>query len=241
MQERVIQAYDKLAKDYELHVDTDSGHNAYYERPAMMKLMPPDMEGMHVLDAGCAAGWYTEQYIKRGARVTAIDISPEMTAACKRRNGDRAIVLTCDLNGALPFEDASFDLIASSLTLHYVEDWAPVLREFRRILKPGGRFIFSTHHPFIDLSDLGQTSYFPRQLLSEVWNKKAAGPVEVSFYHRSMQDILNAVAASFVIERIVEPQPDEASAALPEAAGWFAKWQGYLSTRPHFLIVEARK
>ncbi|MDQ0899448.1 hypothetical protein [Paenibacillus sp. V4I7] len=43
MQEKIREAYDKLAKDYEKHVDTNSGHNAYYERPAMMKMMPKNM------------------------------------------------------------------------------------------------------------------------------------------------------------------------------------------------------
>ncbi|MGV2788008.1 SAM-dependent methyltransferase, partial [Clostridium perfringens] len=78
MKEKVIEAYDKLAGDYERHVDSQSGHNAYYERPAMLKVLPADMEQMTVLDAGCAAGWYTEQFIIRGARGTAGDLSPAM-------------------------------------------------------------------------------------------------------------------------------------------------------------------
>jgi hypothetical protein len=45
MKEKVLEAYAKLAKDYEKHIDTESGHNAFYERPAMMKLMPSDCEG----------------------------------------------------------------------------------------------------------------------------------------------------------------------------------------------------
>lgn len=66
MKEKVLKAYGKLAGDYERHVDSQSGHNAFYERPAMLGMLPKNMERMTVLDAGCAAGWYTEQLIQRG-------------------------------------------------------------------------------------------------------------------------------------------------------------------------------
>ena len=117
-----MEAYDKLAGDYERHVDSQSGHNAFYERPAMLSMLPSDLGQMTVLDAGCAAGWYTEQFIQRGAQVTAIDLSPAMIEACKRRVGNKANVFACDMNEELPFDDETFDLIVSSLTLHYADD-----------------------------------------------------------------------------------------------------------------------
>lgn len=176
MKEKVIKAYDKLAGDYERHVDSQSGHNAYYERPAMMHLLPANMEQMTVLDAGCAAGWYTEQFLKRGARVTAVDLSPAMVEACKRRVGNEATVFACDITEDLPFEDEVFDLIVSSLTLHYIEDWAPTFREFQRVLKPGGSLIYSVHHPFMDVKHFDRQDYFARELLTEVWNKPESDP-----------------------------------------------------------------
>lgn len=151
MKEKVIEAYDRLAKDYEKHVDTQSGFNAYYERPAMIKLLPLEMNQLTVLDAGCAAGWYTEQFIKQGAHVTAIDISTEMVEACKRRIGDKATVLTCDLTDLLPFKNETFDLIVSSLTLHYIDDWVPTFREIPSYLEARGKLNFlrsSSFHGF---------------------------------------------------------------------------------------------
>ncbi len=50
----------------------------------MMELIPRELEGKRILDAGCAAGWYTSQFIGRGANVTAIDVSPEMVKAAKK-------------------------------------------------------------------------------------------------------------------------------------------------------------
>ncbi|SFK81991.1 Methyltransferase domain-containing protein [Paenibacillus sp. 1_12] len=161
MKEKVLEAYDKLAKDYEIHVDTQSGHNAYYERPAMMKLMPSVMHKLTVLDAGCAAGWYTEQFIKLGSQVTSVDLSPAMVEACKRRVGNDAAVFTCDLTETLPFNNETFNLILSSLTLHYIDDWVPTFREFHRILKPGGQLIFSVHHPLWTLNILKEPIILP--------------------------------------------------------------------------------
>lgn len=142
MKDKVLAAYSKLARDYEKNVDVTSGFNAYYERPAMMKLLPNDITGSKVLDAGCAAGWYTEQLIKRGANVTAIDLSPEMVEATKRRVGRQVRVLKQDLSESLPFDDEAFDIILSSLTLHYIDDWTSTFQEFNRAMKPGAQLIF---------------------------------------------------------------------------------------------------
>jgi ubiquinone/menaquinone biosynthesis C-methylase UbiE len=241
MKEKVLEAYEKLAKDYELHVDLESGHNAYYERPAMMKLMPSDMTDLVVLDAGCAAGWYTEQFIKRGSQVTSVDLSPAMVEACKRRVGSETAVFTCDLTETLPFHNETFNLIVSSLTLHYIDDWASTFREFHRILKPGGCLTFSVHHPFMDFTLFERPDYFAHELLKETWNKQESGPVEVTFYRRPLQEILNVTSAQFVIDQIVEPQPDIQFKDQPEAMDWYKRWFDRLSTNPHFLIVKARK
>ncbi|KOP68626.1 ubiquinone biosynthesis methyltransferase UbiE [Bacillus sp. FJAT-18019] len=241
MKEKVMEAYDKLAGDYERHVDSQSGHNAFYERPAMLSMLPSDLGQMTVLDAGCAAGWYTEQFIHRGAQVTAIDLSPAMIEACKRRVGNKATVFACDMNEKLPFDNEKFDLIVSSLTLHYIEDWTPTFREFQRVLKREGSLIFSVHHPFMDVKHFDRHDYFARELLTETWNKPEAGPVEVTFYRRPIQEIINVTSSWFNIEQIVEPQPSIAHKDNPEAKEWMAKWYDRLMTNPHFLIVKARK
>lgn len=80
MKESIIAAYDELACDYEYNVDTKNAYNIHYERPAMIKLLPANLKNIKVLDAGCAACWYTEKLVKLGAEVIATDISTEMVA-----------------------------------------------------------------------------------------------------------------------------------------------------------------
>jgi SAM-dependent methyltransferase len=231
---RVKEAYNQLAKDYEHNVDTKNVYNIDYERPAMIKLFPSNLKNMKVLDAGCAAGWYTLQLVNLGAKVIASDISPEMVAATKRRIGENAEVMCLDLEKKLPFEDESFDFIVSSLVLHYVEDWSKTFSEFRRILKPEGRLLFSVHHPFMDIKLSVNDNYFSTELIVDKW-KRQGKLIEVPFYRRPLHLILNETLEYFSIEKVIEPQPTkEFKIKEPE------KYER-LMKNPHFIIVKALK
>lgn len=228
------QTFDALAKTYEEDVDQASPYNADYERPAMMELIPDLLEGKTVLDAGCSAGWYTEALVKRGASVTGIDLSLQMIEKAEKRLNGRARLLSHDLSKPLPFHDNEFDLIVSSLTLHYLKDWQPVFEEFNRVLKRGGTLLFSTHHPFMDFVNFECMDYFEKKLLNDSWEKPGI-TIEVQFYRRPMQEIINCTSRYFTIDEMVEPQPKESmKAKKPE--GYV-----YLMTKPHFLIVKAKK
>ncbi|MCM3357224.1 class I SAM-dependent methyltransferase [Psychrobacillus sp. MER TA 171] len=233
MKDRVIQAYNQLADDYEFNVDQRSIYNTEYERPEMVKQMPSNLNNLSVLDAGCAAGWYTSQLIREGATVTAIDISPKMVEATKRRVKDIANVLCLSLEEELPFEDNSFDLIISSLVLHYINDWELTFKEFQRILKPGGQFIFSVHHPSMDMKKTEEGDYFAHEFIIDQW-KRDGKIIEVPFYRRPMQAILNETLKYFKLERLIEPQPTE------EFKNIDPKGYHKLMTTPHFLIINAR-
>jgi SAM-dependent methyltransferase len=205
--------------------------NAAYERPAVHALLG-DVRGLDVLDAGCAAGEHSAWLAERGARVVALDASEAMVRLARERLGERARVLQADLAQPLPFEDASFDLVLSSLTLHYLEDWAPVLRELARVLRPGGRLVFSTHHPYLTVGQVG--TYHAVSPVEESWRGFSDEPVSVRFYHRPLERIVGDVlAAGFALRGLHEPQPtDEADARDPELAARFRR-------EPGFLIIDA--
>ncbi|WP_252187548.1 class I SAM-dependent methyltransferase [Anaeromonas gelatinilytica] len=117
-------------------------YNAYYERPATLSLLP-DVKGKVVLDAYRAAGWYTDWLLNQGASVTALDFSPKMVEMTKSKIGERAKIIQADLNEPLDFiEDEEFDIVLSSLTLHYLENWDRVMSEFNRILKEAEMLVF---------------------------------------------------------------------------------------------------
>ncbi|WP_096189338.1 class I SAM-dependent methyltransferase [Evansella halocellulosilytica] len=225
--------YDQLAKTYDEDVDTNSPFNSDYERPAMMNMIPEDLQGYSILDAGCSAGWYTEMLTERGAKVTGIDLSPKMIAAAKRRLKGRANVFCHDLSVKLPFNHNEFDFIISSLTLHYLKDWTFTFNEFNRILKPQGTFLFSTHHPFMDFTRFQCDDYFETSLLQDTWHKPSI-TINVSFYRRSLQKIIHDTNNYFQLEKLIEPQGHE---RMKKTA---PNHYEYVMKNPHFLIIEAK-
>lgn len=95
----------------------------------------------HVLDVGCGAGFVTSALSDAGYRMTGIDIAwGAVTAA--RRGGSGHFVL--GNAHRMPFEDDSFDAVICSEVLEHVEDPVAVIAECSRVIRPGGRLLFST-------------------------------------------------------------------------------------------------
>lgn len=227
-------SYETMADYYFSYIDTKP-FNAYYERPATLSLLP-DVIGKNVLDAGCAAGWYSKWLIDHGASVIALDFSPNMIKMTQKRLDGKAQIIQADLNEPLDFiKDSSLDIVLSSLTLHYIKNWEPPLSEFMRILKPLGCLIFSVHHPFMDFAVYHRENYFATELLTDEWDT-SAGKVKVQFYRRPLHKIISAVIqAGFTIEKLLEPLPTE---KFRETQPEIYK---RLTKKPHFLFIRARK
>ncbi len=210
-------------------------------------------------------GWYTEKFISMGAKVTAIDVSETMIKITKERTCNKADVLNLDLNNELPFKDNKFDIVVSSLTLHYIKDLKKTFSEFKRILKPNGILLFSVHHPCMDIKDFEDENYFITKLYKEKWEKgvlfsvhhpcmdikdfedenyfitklykekweKGGVVVDVQFFHRPLQEIINTTTKYFNLECLVEPTPEE-SFKEKDLDNY-----NYLSKNPHFLIIKS--
>jgi ubiquinone/menaquinone biosynthesis C-methylase UbiE len=97
------------------------------------------LDGAAVLELGCGAGDLSVELLRRGARLTAIDISPGMVELARSRAADATFVVAPAEETGLP--DASFDLVAGKWVLHHV-DVAAAAREVHRLLRPGGSAVF---------------------------------------------------------------------------------------------------
>ena len=230
-----LDAYEALAEAYASVVDTKP-HNAYYERPATLSLLP-EVNGKKVLDAGCGPGVYAEWLIEHGAEVIAIDASAKMVELTKRRLKRTTDIWQADLSKPLPFLDtSSFDVVLSPLVLNYIEDWDATFAEFSRVLRPAGHFIFSVSHPFFDYTYFKSNDYFETELVGSEWRGFETVRVHMPSFRRSLGATFNPlIEAGFRLERILEPKPtDEFKKADPKS-------YEELMRLPSFLCIRARK
>jgi hypothetical protein len=93
----------------------------------------------------------------------------------------------------------------------------------------------------MDFTHFDRPNYFAHELLLDIWNKKESAPVEVTFYRRPLHEIINATTQQFILEQMLEPQPITGINHNSELRDWYERWFDRLMTKPHFLIVEARK
>ncbi|MDQ1295353.1 MAG: Methyltransferase family protein [Actinomycetota bacterium] len=195
--------YDEFAEAYSTFNEV-SLLNGYYERPAMLNLAG-DVDGRRILDAGCGSGPLSAALRDRGALVSGFDLSTAMIELARARLGEDADLIVHDLAEPLPYHDAAFDDVVSSLVLHYLQDWTAPLAELRRVLKPGGRLILSVNHPFLYKMMNRAADYFEVAEFSYDY-EHASRTVVYTNWHRPLQAMWDAfMAAGFRIAVISEP------------------------------------
>lgn len=177
-----------------------------------------DLRGARVLEIGAGAAQGSRWLTANGVACTATDVSDGMlrqSAALDARTGVKVPALVADAR-SLPFDDASFDVAFTSYgAIPFVPDARRVHAEVARVLRPGGRWVFSVTHPirwaFPDVpGEAGLTatsSYFDRRPYVE---RDAAGRPLYAEFHRTLGDHVRDVAAvGLVLVDLVEPEwPD---------------------------------
>ncbi|HUM70563.1 MAG TPA: class I SAM-dependent methyltransferase [Chloroflexota bacterium] len=104
------------------------------------------LKGKHLLEIGCGMGYDSLEFLKRGVRVTATDLTPNAVAMTLRHfevEGVQAEAVHTANALDLPFDDNTFDAVWSNGVLHATGNTERAIQEARRVTKPGGRIIIS--------------------------------------------------------------------------------------------------
>jgi SAM-dependent methyltransferase len=103
------------------------------------------VRGHDILDVGIGSGRASLPLLETGISLTGIDSSQAMLDECRRRAGKHPIRLQVGDVNAIPFPDASFDSLVSLNVMTHFPNWHKVLREWLRVLRPGGRLVFDIY------------------------------------------------------------------------------------------------
>lgn len=172
------------------------------------------LRGQRVLEVGSGSAQCSRWLAGHGVRTVAFDVSGGMlrhAQSAARTTGISVPLVQADAQ-RIPFRDRSFDHAFTAYgAVPFVGDSALVMREIARVLRPGGRWVFSTTHPmrwaFPDDPGpnglIASGSYFDRTPYIETDDD---GNVIYAEHHRTIGDrIRELTAAGFVIGDIVEP------------------------------------
>ncbi len=251
---KTIKSYNTYAKKWAEKIrNGENIAHTYLEKPAMYKKIP-NIQNKSILCVGCGTGEECQHLLKLGARrVTGIDISEELINLAKK-TFPKINFQVADVEH-LNFLDGEFDFVYSSLTMHYLKDWSPALKNIHRVLRPGGIFLFSTHHPvkwgaqtlrrkpknafilgYEKFKDGKQFKiygdYLNERKIEDVW----FGDFPVSYYHKPISKIFKEVtSAGFEISDIIEPK------AIPRAHRVRENFWRIHQKIPLFLIIEAKR
>lgn len=215
------------------------------EHADLLALLPA-VDGRRVLDLGCGAGQLAHYLAAIGATdVVGADVSDRMLALAASQWAHPRVTYCRGAIEEVTFPLERFDLVVSSLAMHYVEDYRELIRRIAGWLAPCGILVYSTEHPVFTarlpshgwaLDEAGRRTRWCLDRYADEGGREEAWFVPgVRKVHRTFATLINGLLdAGLVVERVVEPVPSEQ---------WLHEHPLARDERrrPMFLLVRARK
>ena len=241
-------SWDKVAGWYGEHLQKEDTYHAKVILPNLLR-MAGIKKGERVLDLGCGEGFFAREMAKAGAQVAGTDIAKELILRAREKGGAEYFVAPS--NKLVFAKDGEFDAAVCVLALQNIEDLSGTLKEVRRVLKKGGRFVFVINHPafrVLKRSSWGWDEaaaaqyrrvdgYLSSAKIFIVMHPGASKATRTISYHHSLQDFFKALGgAGFAVLRLEEWVSHKESGKGPRQAAEDSARKEI----PLFMAMEAR-
>ena len=249
MREKQKTSWGKVAEWYEgVVLDKDSYQHKVIT-PNVLRLLSPKL-GERVLHLACGEGYFSRLLAEKGAKVTGVDVSPELIAKAKSKGGGTFVLH--EAHKLLSLASNTFDSAISILSLQNIRELDGAIKELSRVLKPGGKITFVLNHPSFRVpqsSDWGFDEvkriqyrkvwkYLKESTITILMNPGKKDSAKTYSFHRPLQTYIKTLAKHrFAVTNLEEWESHKKSARGPrERAENEARKE-----IPLFLAIEAKK
>ncbi len=142
--------WDKMASWWHAEAADHGVYHQYNDIDPVVKELLGSVKGKKVIEIGCGNGYFSRALAKRGAKVTALDASSKMIAiahAEEKKKSLGIVYLHRDTARLQGIKSGFFDLALANMVFMDVMNIKAAIKEIGRVLKPGGRLVFSILHP----------------------------------------------------------------------------------------------
>lgn len=238
-------SWDEAAEGWADFVRTGKDYcRDYLNNPAAFELIG-EVNGKKVLDLACGEGYNTRLLASKGAQVIGVDATRSLLLRAEEEETRKPLGIKYYLRDASCLEGISssaFDVVTCFMALMDIKNYQEAIAEAARVLKSGGRFIFSITHPCFERMTVdGATLEASERYFGEVkgtveWKmERLTKKFVTTAYHRTLTDYSVALARqNLLISRIVEPQ------ATSEMVKDYPALKNCLN-KPLFIIFETVK
>ena len=138
-------SWGKVARWYEDTITDDGSYQNTVIKPNLIRLLNLKA-GQSVLDVASGSGFFAREFSKLGAKVTGLDIGPELIKIAKQQD-PKGTYLVGNAEKMDMLKPAAFDVVTIVLALQNIKNFQNTISEISRVLKPGGRCLIVLNHP----------------------------------------------------------------------------------------------
>ena len=244
-------SWGHVANWYHEHVsESDDTYHEKVVKPNLLRVLG-DIKGKHILDVACGQGFFARALARESARVTGIDIAPQLVELAKKEGPSDISYLVASAD-RIPLPETSFDAAFCVLALQNIKNLSGTLAQVASLLKSGGSFVIVLNHPAFRIprhtawgydSDANiqfrRTDSYLSESAHEIRMHPGSAPDVVTMsYHRPLQLYMKELAKhGFVLAGLEEWISHRMSEKGPRAAAEDRARKEF----PLFLMLNARK